>query len=583
MTFRLRTIELTATGREIVRDNDIAKDRLTIGRASESDVHLTDLAVEPDHAVISIRDGNYVDIKSAGSLGFTLDGSDAREASIDSRGGAELGFGTYRIQVSRDADDAILLTVSQVEDSATKSGDIEEKKSFSLAGVLPGKRGMAWGLALVILIAFLAVPIFSHLTRDVKAEEKVVGDGSWSAGALSLAHHKLEDQCEACHVKPFESVRDETCVGCHEDIHDHADPKRLAVSRGEGSWGDRVLWSVAHSFGKEGPGACSECHTEHEGPTRLTAPSQKFCADCHGSLDERLTDARIGNAADFGTLHPEFTAAIITDPAKGLKRTVSLAKSPRENNGLKFPHKLHLDKRGGVARMAANIGDERGYGGNGMQCKDCHRPSEDGIRFQTIEMEQDCETCHSLTYDKVGGIFRKLRHGDVDQVIADLTAASPTRAAPIPNNRRRPGNYAQGQRYNFNFSGPAWKGLQIRNAMSRNGVCGECHTPMTRNGGRPGVIPVTLVSRYMHQGWFDHDAHKQEKCTSCHLAEASESSSDLLLPRIKLCRDCHLGEDAAKAEVPSSCAMCHGYHVPAQGSLEADGREKQGNGPAGQS
>ncbi|OZA92268.1 MAG: hypothetical protein B7X57_08595, partial [Erythrobacter sp. 34-65-8] len=46
----------------------------------------------------------------------------------------------------------------------------------------------------------------------------------------------------------------------------------------------------------------------------------------------------------------------------------------------------------------------------------------------------------------------------------------------------------------------------------------------------------------------------------------SKTSNDLLLPEVAVCRECHLGEDARKAEVPSSCAMCHSYH-PKKGSL----------------
>jgi predicted CXXCH cytochrome family protein len=76
---------------------------------------------------------------------------------------------------------------------------------------------------------------------------------------------------------------------------------------------------------------------------------------------------------------------------------------------------------------------------------------------------------------------------------------------------------------------------------------------------------VTLVSRYMANGWFDHKAHAQEKCTSCHAAETSTSSSDLLLPDLAQCRTCHRGEEAQQAKVPSGCVMCHGYH-PTQGA-----------------
>jgi len=33
------------------------------------------------------------------------------------------------------------------------------------------------------------------------------------------------------------------------------------------------------------------------------------------------------------------------------------------------------------------------------------------------------------------------------------------------------------------------------------------------------------------------------------------------LPGIKTCRECHGGEFAKEADVPSSCAMCHDYHA----------------------
>lgn len=573
MAFKFRSVERTGTGREITRDREIAGSSATIGRSADNDVHLPDLAIEPHHATISELEGGGVSVKAAGTLGFTLDGVDTSEAVIDGLGGGELGFGTYRITVSQD-DGTVVLTVRKAENAATRSGDLEQKLGFSLAGVLPGKRVMAWALAAAILLLFLAVPIVGHMAwNPADKDSTVIGDASWSAGDLSLVHHKLEDKCEACHVRPFESVRDDTCRTCHKELDDHADPARLDKAFGGRPLGTQMLWAVGHAFGKEGPGACADCHSEHEGDRFMAPPSQKFCADCHGVLAGNLSDTKLGNAVDFGTLHPQFSPAVITDSRLGKPVRLSLDKHPREDNGLTFPHKLHLDKRGGVARMAANIGKASGYGPGGMQCKDCHRTTEDGVRFLAIDMERDCEACHSLSYDKVGGIFRKLQHGEVDQLIADLSATDLTRPALAP--RRRPGDYAEGRPYNFNFSGPAWRGLQVSHALSKDGICGECHRPAASGDGKIGVKPVTLLTRFMQHGWFDHDAHKQEKCTSCHGAQNSTTSADLLLPGIKDCRTCHLGEEAAKAEVPSTCVMCHGYHTSGQGTADAAGRKKK--------
>jgi predicted CXXCH cytochrome family protein len=558
MIFRLRQIEYTGDGREIVREKDIAKPELTVGRSAQCDIHLPDLAVEPLHARIVPAGEGRIRIEAAGTLGFTIDGTASQSAGIDLRSGGELRFGGYRVAISPGADGAVLLTVqhvAQVDGSSADGG----KTGFSLAGAMPGKRVLSWLLGIAILLAFLAVPIIGNLTRTPDAKSGAVGDGAWSSGPLSLAHHALETRCEACHVKPFEAVRDETCLSCHKDTHDHALSARIALARAEPGLGGKFLGAVAHGFGRPGPGSCTSCHVEHEGAAPLEPTGGKLCTDCHATLDQRLTDTRLGNAGDFGTLHPQFRPRIPTVAGQpGLSR-ISLDAHPREASGLTFPHKLHLDPLGGAARMAANIGKERGYGSR-LACKDCHRPTEDGIRFQPVNMERDCESCHSLAYDRVGDTFRTLHHGDVAQMKADLRA-TPHGQVTV-SGRTRPGQFAAGGLYYSSFSAPAGSEGRISRALSRDGVCGECHTPVADAGGMT-IMPVTQVSRFMVNGWFDHKAHAQEKCSTCHAADKSESSADLLLPGIKQCRTCHLGESAAQAKVPSGCAMCHAYHPTA--------------------
>lgn len=557
--FRIRTIELTATGREIVRARDLDADSVRIGRAGDNDVQLPDLAVELHHARIRCLDRTRIEVVALGTLPFVRDGADVRQATIDVRSGAELGFGTYRITVARDegepgtAEPAILLTVRQGENATTRSGDLETKRGFSLEGVVPGKRGLSWLLALAILAVFLAVPIVSHALRGDPREGAVIGDASWNPGALSPAHHNLTGKCETCHVDAFVSVRSQTCKSCHKTVHDHADPLRLARARGNMSPGREWLRKVAHAFGKEGPGACQDCHVEHQDGAALVGQDQGLCVDCHGALRQSLADTRLGDASDFARNHPQFTAAIVTDPLTAKHAAVSLADRPQEDSGLTFPHALHLSARGGVARMARNLGAERGYGDKGLVCKDCHHATEDGIRFQPIRMERDCEGCHSLAYDKVGGTVRRLYHGDVDQMVADLTARDgDAPVAPGPA-RRRPG------------AGPShppggWAGLDPAYALSRAGVCGECHRPL-KVDGKLGVMPVVQTMRYFDHGWFDHAAHKQETCTSCHAATRSKKASDVLLPGIATCRTCHAGPRAPSDKVASSCTMCHGYHA----------------------
>ncbi len=551
--FRLRTIEVTADGRQIVRNRDLAQDSLSVGRAADNALHLPDLALDPCHATLSLDADGRVRVEAVGTLGFGLDGRVVHSGTIDPAKGGELGFGGYRVAVSGDEDGVVLLTVSE-----HRAGEGSSAPGFTLVGLLPGRRVMSWLLVGAVLALFLAWPIWSNLSRDpANKVQRVGGDAAWSTGPLSFAHRTLSDKCEACHVKPFEAVRDQTCVGCHKEVDDHAAPTRLAVSRGPGGAGDQALWRVAHAFGKPGPGACSDCHTEHEGAGRMPPPAQAFCADCHGSLKDRLSDTKLGNAADFGKAHPQFQPQVALTLGSDKLTRVSLAARPREASGLTFPHDKHLDPRGGVARMAARLGGN--YGASGLACKDCHRSTADGVRFLPIEMERDCESCHSLAYDKVGPTFRKLRHGNVAAMIADLTAAGPA-SRPMVTGRRRPGEYASGGIYSARFSpAPGGSGL-VAQALSKGGICGECHLP-SASGGRFGVVPVTQTTRFFEHGWFTHKAHRQEKCTSCHVAGKSASSADLLLPDLKSCRTCHLGEDAAAPKVPSGCAMCHDYHV----------------------
>jgi len=568
MTFRLRQIDYTADGRRIARDRLVERDSLRVGRAGDNDIHLPDLAVEPYHAIIEAAGGTRLTVRSAGTRSFLVDGKAVKEASIDAGTGAELGFGATTITVSRDSDGMVLLEI-QSHTKQEKPDPAVDKAGFSLAGAMPAKRGIGWALLTIILLLFLVLPIASHLSRaagkDGHVPGNIVGDKAWNPGELSLAHHALSTHCEACHVKPFQAIRNETCMSCHKNVHDHAPAARLAMARGPAGPGAATLQKISHAFGREGPGACIDCHVEHQGMRVMEPTRQQFCADCHGSLKDRLHDTKLGNAGDFGTAHPEFRAWVVTNAETRTRAPVSLDNHPKEDGGLTFSHRMHLDRLGGVAKMAITLGNAQGYG-HALGCADCHRPSSDGARFEPVKMERDCEACHSLAYSRVGGTVLKLRHGDIPQMLAQLSLVGPARM--MSTNRKRPGdftpsNYKSGGLYHANF---ALSGVAGR-AMAPNGICGECHRPSIlgpeMRGGRLAVRPVTQVARYMPNGWFDHAAHTQTRCSECHAAATSQSSSDVLLPRVAECRSCHLGEAAAKPKVPSSCAMCHAYHKSA--------------------
>lgn len=574
MTFIVRQISTTSDGRQIVRPATHEAREIGIGRDAANEIHLSDLAVGMHHARLSVLDSGKVRAASVSDLGFTVDGRATTEAVIDPASGGELRFGSHRLTIAKDGD-AVLVSVERVEAVSDSADEKDEVGLFTLRSVMLGRRPMAWGAIGLVLAAFLIWPIWSYATsHGVKERKGFHADTMWSTGALSLAHKSLENDCQACHVKKFEAVTNETCLTCHKkDAHDHADPARIARAKAPPGWGGTVQAKFQNAFGIP-EGRCVECHTEHEGGGKMQPAAQQFCADCHGGLKERLTDTKLPNASDFGTGHPQFRPAITAgfEGNKRLTQRVELTGAVREDNGLKFPHDIHLSKTNGIARMAQTMAAEQGWGAS-LACKDCHKGTADGVRFQPVEMEENCSMCHSLAFDRIGGTIRTLRHGEPDQVVADLRAFYRSTVPQRPINlsgmaRRRPGEYAAVETAtDYTLGARAWPGRAdeaIQAVFSRGGACYDCHT-VTPVGGSWSVRKVVQPARYMTKGWFDHKAHDTEDCASCHKAGTSRAATDLLIPDLKSCRTCHVGGDGAtlasvRKPVESSCAMCHDYH-----------------------
>ena len=570
MAFLIRRVTSSSDGREIVRIARIEGDRLTIGRAPGCAIHLTDLAVALDHILVEQAEDRLA-VTAKDGLWFELDGRKTAVGAIGLGTGGDIRVAGHLLRFmpkAADADD-IEIHVEQVAQRGAKL-DRSAERLFSLSSVLPGKRILSWLFTTIVLTVCLGFPIKAYYDRQERAERfaRFQADEIWSSGHLSQAHAGLRRNCTACHVKPFEAVRDTACKTCHTKVHDHADPFRLARAQPDLSRWQRVELAVKETFDIP-PARCVDCHTEHEGPQEMAPTPQRFCSSCHAGLQSKLPDTRIGDAGDFGRSHPEFRPTLITGwtGERPTIERVSMAKRPREASGLKFPHALHLSRVGGVAQMARRLGSRQGFG-KALECSNCHRPDPQGTRFRPMEMESDCASCHSLAFGRVGNTVRTLRHGDPAQVVADLRdfyqlrgPARPPTLAPMA--RRRPGDTlrAQEQAQFARATHAPRIGEAVAAVFSRGGACYDCHQI-----DRPGpaslafrVRPVAFPTRYIGHGWFDHRPHEAESCSTCHAAAGSSSAADLLLPGIATCRTCHGGESSAKP-VASSCAMCHNYH-----------------------
>lgn len=601
MTFLLRQISRSAEGREIVRPSEVAGDRLTIGRDPTSTIHLTDLSVALHHAVVQRTGAMRLSVAAEEGVGVELNGRKTSSGTIDLATGGEIRIGSHLVRVLPAAADAaqISIDVEKVGESASDelgSGDIGR---FSLGAAMPGKRITAYALIAVVLAVFLAWPVWVYQQRqDRVAVAGFAADQMWSSGALSQVHHDLENDCSSCHVRAFEPVQDTTCLNCHRNIENHGDTsrppaeaaRRLARSEPELTGFASFQLAVAERFGREA-GRCVDCHTEHEGPQQMPATAQAFCSDCHAQLDQRLTDTRLPNAVDFGRnapnadrgAHPQFRPLVLInwDGEQPQMARVPIDRNPAENSNLKFPHALHLNPTGAVTQMTRRLG-QRYDGREQLGCADCHSVTPDGTSFQPVDMEEDCSSCHSLAFDQADGVFRTLRHGAPEQVVADLRefyrGRFPGRPAELgPVARRRPGDisqvrsalvYAQA-RAGVNASA----NRSIAAVFQQGGACHDCHTIEQRGPLDFHVRPVAFPTRYLLHGWFDHRAHVNvnlpgqrgtlngdQACLSCHVANQSNQAANLLIPNLESCQRCHGGE-ASQAAVPSGCAMCHDYHM----------------------
>ncbi|MGH9866063.1 MAG: hypothetical protein ACRD4H_11675, partial [Candidatus Acidiferrales bacterium] len=90
-------------------------------------------------------------------------------------------------------------------------------------------------------------------------------------------------------------------------------------------------------------------------------------------------------------------------------------------------------------------------------------------------------------------------------------------------------------------------------------TCAECHAlSFTEGNPLPVVAPSRITQRWLPHSTFSHDAHRMVSCASCHTTIASSQlTSDVNLPSVRVCQECHAARSSA---APASCSECHMYH-----------------------
>lgn len=385
-------------------------------------------------------------------------------------------------------------------------------------------------------------------------------DKVWNPShALDNAHKPWANDCKVCHSMPFVQVQDKNCLACHLNISDHVDRKTTTDS----SWEKQK---------------CANCHKEHNGEDGLAKQNASYmsqnCSSCHGDIKKSLAKTKTENVDDFATKHPEFRYQLaLSSKPKDLQRSRLIkGEQLKESTALKFPHDVHL-KVGGVKSPKGKIK---------VDCASCHKPNPDGLGFTQITMKDNCQSCHDLKFEPAIS-NREVPHGSVELALSTLrefysyvqvnTVPIDNKPLTSPIDLVRPGkDLPKVASFVHTDGNSRSRASSAATSLFEKTSCKVCHEVTRINEpGRSGttgrdlqqwkVTPLTPAHSWLAQMKFDHAKHRMAECTDCHSANKSKKSTDVLMPEIKICRDCHTGSKPESNKLVSDCGLCHGFHM----------------------
>lgn len=569
------------------RETLLEADQIRIGRGVAMEINLPDIDVDFHHASLQ-GSGGQLTMAAASDSGVMVGKKSQQQVQMGSGEEVRIGKFRFKSEPGRDGADFVLV----MEEDAAAVGKRRSRKGTKrrLEEVLPSRRLLGWVCSLVIIGVFFAWPMSKVLTREAPSDDAVVVEGmartdvpdpsvmevAWSSGPISESHAMIQDDCGACHQRPFEMTTNNACLACHARTENHADiAKHPAVSL------DQTR--------------CASCHKEHNGGLAPTDTASVACSNCHSDIKSVSAESQMGNITGFATDHVPFKMAVVVGVSQGddgvltpqIERVPFDPKNPpQEGSGLKFPHAKHLVE-GGVNAPGGN---------QQLQCADCHQQEPGGKLMRPIKFNRDCADCHRMIFN-AAGTERELPHAAEDEVArivrdyfiaAALEGGVENERAPEPVKRKRKRRIA-GQNTNESrvealsdndrSIAIEWaknEAVLQMDAIFGTRLCGTCHEAQ-KSADQTGVdrwriMPALLQRHWMPRARFDHDPHRVMDCTNCHNAPDSLKSSDVLMPGIETCQSCHQGEgelDGARSE----CVDCHEYHIPGRAPMSPEHAE----------
>jgi hypothetical protein len=320
---------------------------------------------------------------------------------------------------------------------------------------------------------------------------------------VTSGHLIFAGQCGHCH-QPWRGVSESRCQECHgATFAVHQEQQAFVPS-------------------------CLICHAEHQEGKSLSAVTDSRCWQCHADLQTKSGgpprfEPRV---TDFATDHPEFTVTVRTESATTRARLSDRKARQSDPASIKLNHLVHLQ---------ANLKGPEGL--LQLGCKDCHQSAADGTTMLPITYAKQCRHCHLLEFDERGLPGRTVPHAAPDIVDAYLLKVYSNQAGNLPAVR----------------------------AKLFNNSCATCHELEPKIQALPEIRPAAVPDRWFMHARFSHRSHRVLECAACHTRAArSRQTSDVLIPGIEICRECHYKTESRwprqNAAAPTQCITCHAYH-----------------------
>lgn len=534
------------------QDAPIQGARLRIGRGTDQEIHLPGLRVALAHAELDQAADGKIRLQSKISTGFHYNGSPVQAAVLAD--GDLIDIGGFHLRIGSAPGCDLLLEIT--EDPAARGRETEvallQRAKLDLTAAGLSKRPWAVRIALAIAALFILLPLLASVVpvagKWLRLIPLVPSDHAWSTGKVSDAHAHFGTNCNTCHTLPFIPVRNSACLACHQQLAHHAEAPVLKTGMFDGA-------------------RCATCHHEHTGKASLIRHDEGLCVNCHGDLKSKFAETKIANVRNFGNDHPEFRPALTyTVGDKKLVHRVSLsAKNDlRESPGVEFSHKTHLKVAGIESPTRGTVK---------MECVNCHQAEPGGGRMQPIAFEKNCHECHKLTI--AGDDVREVPHGDIPAALITikdyyqawaLRGGYPNAFAPdVVQTRRRPGVPITQAEQQQALEWATQTAKMATAEMLAFTTCGMCHAVEPTGHGEGAdawrMKPVAIPHEWLPQSHFSHSRHSTLACKDCHAGVPnSDTSADVMLPRIESCRTCHASGDAGEGKLASTCITCHKFH-----------------------